>query len=106
MEEITLTKDNFEEQVLKADLPVLVDFWATWCGPCQMQNPILEELAKEMDGKLVIGKVNVDANQELAGSYGVMSIPTLKLFHKGQVAGEWIGVQSKDKLIEEVNKLN
>src|SRR3989344_2972446 len=106
MTDITLTKDNFEENVLKSDKPVLVDFWAEWCGPCKMQDPILEDLAKEMGEKLVIGKVDVDNNQELAGSYGVMSIPTLKLFRSGRVVGEWIGGQSKEKLMNEVGKLN
>ena len=106
MADVVLTKKNFEEQVLKSDKPVLVDFWAEWCGPCRMQNPILEELADEMKDKLVIGKVNVDENQELAGENGVMSIPTIKLYHKGKQVGEWIGVQTKEKLVTEVNKLS
>ena len=105
MVDVTLTKDNFEDTVLKSATPVLVDFWAPWCGPCKMQNPILEDLSKEIEGKLVIGKVNVDENPELAGEYGVMSIPTLKLFHKGQVVSEMIGVQTKEKLMGEVKKL-
>jgi thioredoxin 1 len=106
MDEVTLTKDNFEELVIKSDKPVLVDFWAPWCGPCKIQNPILKELSKELKGKTVIAKVNVDENQELAGQYSVMSIPTLKIFHKGKVAAEMVGVQTKEKLVEEIGKLN
>jgi|SRR3989344_2401661 len=105
MADITLTQDNFEEKVLKSDIPVLVDFWAEWCGPCKMQDPILEELTHELKDSLVIGKVDVDNNQELAGQHGVMSIPTLKLFYKGEVKAEWIGVQSKDRLMSEIQKL-
>ena len=104
--EITLTKDNFKNEVLESEIPVLVDFWAVWCGPCQMQNPILEELAKEETGKVKIGKINVDENQDLAGEYGVMSIPTLKLFYKGQIVSEMVGVQSKEILIGEINKIS
>lgn len=103
---VTLTKDNFDKEVLQSDIPVFVDFWAEWCGPCKMQDPLLEELDKEMKDKVKIGKVNVDENQELAGQHGIMSIPTLKLFYKGNPVAEMIGVQSKDKLIEEVKKLS
>lgn len=105
MDDVILTQDNFEGEVLKSDIPVLVDFWAPWCGPCKMQNPILEELAKELKGALKIGKVNVDENQELAQKFGVMSIPTLKLFYKGTIVADMIGVQTKDKLVGEVRKL-
>lgn len=105
MSEITLTDANFDEQVVKNSLPVLVDFWAVWCGPCQMQNPILEEVAKEMEGKAVVGKLNVDENPNTAGKYGVMSIPTLLLFHKGQIIRQWVGVQNKEVLVGEINKI-
>lgn len=105
MFEITLTDANFDEQVMGNSLPILVDFWAVWCGPCQMQNPILEELASELAGKAVIGKLNVDENPNTAGKYNVMSIPTLMLFHKGQAVKQWIGVQSKESLLSEIKKL-
>jgi len=102
--DIILTKDNFTKEVLESDKPILVDFWAAWCGPCKMQNPILEELAKQFEGKIKFGKVDVDANQELATQYGVMSIPTLKIFAKGHIVSEMIGLQNKDKLSEELAK--
>jgi len=82
-----------------------VDFWAVWCGPCQMQGPIVEEVAKEMEAKAKVGKVNVDENPESAGKYGVMSIPTLIIFKGGQPVKQMVGVQSKDILISELNKL-
>lgn len=89
--EITLTKDNFEEKVLKADLPVLVDFWAPWCGPCLAVAPAISEIANELDGKAIIGKLNVDENPETAQTYGVSSIPNLKIFKGGQIVDEIIG---------------
>lgn len=105
MAEITLTDATFDEQVLKSGLPVLVDFWAVWCGPCQMQNPILEEIAKDYEGKVKIGKLNVDENPNTAAKYGVMSIPTLILFKKGQIVRQMIGVQSKETLSNEFDKV-
>ncbi len=105
MAEITVTDKSFDQEVIKSAIPVLVDFWATWCGPCQMQNPILEDIAKEFAGKVKVAKVNVDENPASASKYQVMSIPTLILFNKGQIIKQMIGVQGKERLIEEINKL-
>ncbi len=102
MADIQITDFTFDKVVLKSDKPVLVDFWAVWCGPCQMQWPIVEEVAKEMDGKAVVGKVNVDENPESAGKYGVMSIPTLIIFNGGKPVKQLIGVQSKEILLSEL----
>lgn len=100
---IILTDENFEKEVLKADLPVLVDFYADWCGPCQMYGPILEELATEMGDKIKIAKLNVDQNPETPGKYGVMSIPTTIIFNKGQVVKQLLGAQPKETLIKEIS---
>lgn len=97
---IEITKENFEEVVLKNELPVLVDFWATWCGPCKMIGPLLEELSEEMTGKVVIGKVNVDKQPELAMQFQVMSIPTLLVFKNGEVVNKRIGFMPKEKIAE------
>jgi len=105
MSEKTVTDKDFDENVVKSALPVLVDFWAVWCGPCQIQNPILEELAKQYNGKVVIAKLNVDENPATAAKFGVMSIPTLMLFNGGQVVKQWIGVQGKDALASEFKKI-
>jgi len=102
--EITLTQDNFEKEVLQSTIPVLVDFWAVWCGPCKIQNPILEEIAKELAGKVKIAKLDVDQYPDLAGNYNVMSIPTLKIFKNGQVVSEMIGLQSRERLLSELKK--
>lgn len=98
MAEITITKDNFEQEVLQSELPVLVDFWAVWCGPCQMLAPTIAELAEEYEGKVKVGKVNVDEQPELAMKYGIMSIPTLILFKGGEVAAQTMGVQPKEAI--------
>jgi len=95
---VTLTQDNFAAEVLKASTPVLVDFWAEWCGPCKMIAPVLDELAEEYAGKVKIGKVNIDQQQGLAAQYGVRAIPTLLLFHKGEVADQMVGLRSKRDL--------
>ncbi|MDL2215803.1 thioredoxin [Ruminococcaceae bacterium OttesenSCG-928-N02] len=96
--EITITKENFEEVVLKNELPVLVDFWAPWCGPCKMLGPIIEEIAKEKSGEVVVGKVNVDDEQDLAVRYGVMSIPTVIVFNKGEIVNQNVGFVPKAQL--------
>jgi thioredoxin 1 len=92
---VTLTEANFPEEVLKSLTPVLVDFWAEWCGPCKMIAPILDELAGEYDGKVKIGKVNIDEYQKLATEYGIRAIPTLLLFKDGEVADQIVGLRSK-----------
>lgn len=98
MAESTFTDENFQEEVLKADKPVFVDFWAPWCGPCKVVGPLIEELAKEYEGKLVVGKLNVDDNTQIASEYGVMSIPTLMIFKGGQPVKTMVGAQSKDTM--------
>ena len=95
---VTLTDANFSEQVLKSSTPVLVDFWAEWCGPCKMIAPVLDELAGEYDGKVKIGKVNIDEHLQLAINYGINSIPTLLFFKNGQVADQVVGMRSKRDL--------
>ncbi|GAA4893101.1 thioredoxin TrxA [Ferrimonas pelagia] len=97
---ITLSDDSFETDVLKADQPVLVDFWAEWCGPCKMIAPVLDELATEYEGKITIGKMNVDQNSGTPAQYGIRGIPTLLLFKNGELAGSKVGAASKTQLKE------
>ena len=98
MAEIKLTDQNFEQEVLRADLPVLVDFWASWCGPCQMLAPVIAEIAEEYAGKVKVGKVNVDEQPNLANRYGITSIPTVMLFKNGEVVSTSLGYRPKDEL--------
>ena len=95
---ISFTQENFQKEVIQSAKPVLVDFWAEWCGPCKMLAPILDELAQEYEGRITIGKVNIDDHQELAAQYGIRSIPTLLLFQNGQVADQIVGLRSKRDL--------
>ncbi len=98
------TDDNFEEEAMKANGLVLVDFWAPWCGPCQMMAPIVDELATELEGKIKVGKLNVDENQATAGKYGIMSIPTMLLFKDGVVVEQIVGGMPKDALVSKLEK--
>lgn len=101
-EPIHINKDTFEDEVIQSELPVLTDFWATWCGPCYMVAPILEEIAAQYKGQLKVAKLDVDQNMEIAVQYGVQSIPTLILFKNGQEMKRIVGFKSKEKLIEEL----
>jgi len=92
---IILTKDNFEQEVINSDKPVMVDFWAQWCGPCRMVAPIMDELAEEFDGKAKVGKVNVDEQGELAAKFRIMSIPTVMVFKNGEMVDKVVGARSK-----------
>lgn len=95
---VTLTDDSFEEEVIQSDLPVLVDFWAEWCGPCRMVAPVVEELADEYEGKAKIGKVDVDSNPQISTKYGIRSIPSLLIFKNGEVVDQIVGAVPKAQL--------
>ncbi|MGL4986929.1 MAG: thioredoxin [Treponemataceae bacterium] len=97
---MTFTKENFDTEALKSNIPVLADFWAPWCGPCRAVGPILDELSKELEGKVKIGKVNVDEQPDLASQYGVMSIPTLILFKDGKIEKQQAGSLDKQSLLQ------
>lgn len=99
MEPIKLDSRNFEEEVLNSEIPVLVDFWAAWCGPCRAIAPVVEEIAREYEGRLKVGKLNVDENRQLAAKYGIMSIPTLSVFKDGKEKDRTIGFQGKAHLV-------
>lgn len=102
---LAITDATFEEVVLQSDKPVLVDFWAAWCGPCRMVGPIIDEISNEYDGKAVVGKVDVDSNQEFAAKYGVRNIPTVLVFDKGEVVGRQVGVAQKSTYTNAIDAL-
>lgn len=98
MSEVVLTQQNFEQEVLQSKLPVLVDFWAAWCGPCRMLAPVIEEIAREQEGRVKVGKVNVDEEMELAARFGIMSIPTVLVFKEGKLVNTSVGFCPKEEL--------
>ncbi len=104
MKEIKITKDNFEKEVLQSDIPVLVDFWAAWCGPCQMVAPAVAEIADEMDGKVKVGKINVDEEMELAASFRISSIPALLVFRNGKMTDGIVGAVDKQYILDMLSK--
>ena len=99
MAEVIITSENFENEVMKSDKPVLIDFWASWCGPCKMLSPIIEEIANEYDGRVKVCKVNVDDEPELAGTFGISSIPSLFVIKNGEVTDTAVGYRSKEDII-------
>ena len=103
MAELKITRENFENEVMKSNIPVLIDFWAPWCGPCQMMGPIIEQLAEEYEGKAKVGKVNVDEEGELSQAFGVMSIPTIVLVKDGKVVRQAVGARPKAE-VEEIGR--
>ena len=105
MADVVFTDNNFQADVMQASKPVLVDFWAEWCGPCRILGPVVEEIAKEYTDKAVIGKLNVDENMQTAQQFNVMSIPTIMIFKNGQMVKQFVGVQSKETITKELDKL-
>lgn len=102
---LEITDANFEETVLNSDKPVMVDFWAAWCGPCRMVGPIIDQISEEYEGKAVVGKVDVDSNQEFAAKYGVRNIPTVLVFQNGEVVGRQVGVAPKNAYADALETL-
>lgn len=100
---ITITDDSFQAEVVDSSLPVLVDFWAVWCGPCRMVAPIVDELAVEYEGRVKVGKVDVDSEQKIAADYGIRSIPTLLIFKNGELADQVVGAVPKKQLVEKLD---
>ena len=102
---LEITDSNYEETVLKSDKPVLVDFWAAWCGPCRMVGPIIDELSEEYEGKAVVGKVDIDSNQQYAAQFGVRNIPTVLVFKNGELVDRKVGVSSKNDYAQALDNL-
>ena len=102
---LEITDSNFEETVLKSDKPVMVDFWAAWCGPCRMVGPIIDELSEVYEGKAIIGKVDIDSNQQYAAQFGVRNIPTVLVFKDGELVDRKVGVSSKNDYAKALDKL-
>lgn len=100
---LAITENNFEDEVIKSDLPVLIDFWAVWCGPCKMIAPIVKELAKDYEGTLKVAKCDVDSNQSIAIKYGIRSIPTILIFKNGEVVEQIIGAVPKHHIVEKID---
>lgn len=105
MSEIIIDKDNFDSEVEKSEIPVIVDFWADWCMPCHMLEPVIEELSKEYEGKVKVGKLNIDENPTIASRYSVMSIPSVVFFNQGKEVTRLIGVRGKQDFVSEIDKL-
>lgn len=103
MSVLKIDEENFENEVLKSDKPVIIDFYADWCGPCKMMSPIIDEISDELGDKIKVGKINTDENLELAQEYGIMSIPTIMIIKNGEISKTFIGVTDKDEIIKEVN---
>ncbi len=101
---LVITKENFEDEVIRSDKPVLVDFWAEWCGPCRMVAPIIDQIATEYKDKVKVAKINVDEQNELAGNFKIMSIPTLKVFKNGKEVESVMGARSKESIADMLNK--
>ena len=102
---VILTDENFKKEVLEANLPVLVDFWAPWCGPCQTAGPVIEELAKEYEGKIKVGKINIDENQKISEKYGILSIPTVIIFKNGEEVKRQVGFVVKEGYINLISNI-